>query len=425
MARKSRKKQEPTLFQGISKAVRLQGKVDRPLLIALFVLVAFGLVMVFSASMYDSVVSNNSGYALFVRQLLFVGVGLFAMWLLSLIDYRKFNNEKFCKALFLFTVVLLLMVFAPVIGVEVNGANRWIKIGIQFQPSEIAKGTGMIYMCMLATKHPEVLEMGTIRWEQKGLKEKLKGFAYYCIGPIFILCGITVIEPSFSAALAIGVAMLAVLFFAGVRFRKFLPYVPVVIIGIIILLIIEPWRIDRILDFGSGSQDYQITQSLLAIGSGGILGKGIGNGTQKLLFLPEMQNDFIFANVGEECGLWGCLLVLGLYAVIIYRGFKIASYCKNRFGSLYVSSVTALIAFQVFVNVGVAIGGLPVTGMALPFFSSGGSSVIILFAMMGPLLSVSRQTEIPRKEKERRTIDENPNGRRRNRRTHLSGTRHR
>lgn len=388
MRKKAKKKQGISLFQIPHQVVTQRGKIDRPYIIALTVLVGFGLIMVFSASMYDSAVSESKGYALFMKQLGLVGAGLFIMYILSLIDYRKFNSPQLCLLLLGITVVLLIMVWIPGIGVNVNGARRWVKLGVQFQPSEIAKVTGVLYLCMLLSRKPSVLEDG-------------KSFFKFCVFPIGLVCGLTALEPSFSAALAIGVAMFAVLFFAGVPFKRLAVYIPVLIVAVIGLLFVEPWRIERLLVFGgAGSQDYQITQSLLAIGSGGILGKGIGNGTQKLLFLPELQNDFIFANIGEECGLWGCLLVIGLYAYIIYRGFLIAVYSKDRFASLYVSSVTALIAFQVFVNIGVAIGALPVTGMALPFVSYGGSSAMVLFAMLGPLLSISRETELKKKNKE-------------------------
>jgi cell division protein FtsW len=142
--------------------------------------------------------------------------------------------------------------------------------------------------------------------------------------------------------------------------------------------------------FGQNGLNYQISQSLLAIGSGGIFGRGLGNGKQKLLFLPELQNDFIFANIGEECGLIGCVLLLVLFGYILYRGFKIANSSKDEFGYLYTSSVIALLGFQVIVNIGVATSIMPVTGMALPFISAGGTSMVILFMMVGPIVNLSR-----------------------------------
>lgn len=368
-----------------------KGKVDRPFVIALLILVGFGLLMVFSASMYSSTVDGSKGYSLFLKQFGFVALGLVVMGFMSNIDYRKYNNKKISMILLGVTVFLLLLVLIPGIGVEVNDARRWLNVGIgQFQPSELAKVTGILYLSSLLTREPEVLNGGT--WE----------FTKQCMAPIFLICGITAIEPSLSAAMAIGFGMVAVLYFAGVRFKRFAPYAAVGVAGVVVLMIIEPWRLERFNVFlGRGSVDYQITQSLLAIGTGGIFGQGLGNGKQKFLFLPELQNDFIFANIGEEFGLIGCVFVLGLFAFIIWRGFKIANTSPDRFGYLYTSSVMLLLGFQVFVNVGVATSVIPVTGMALPFVSAGGTSVVVLFAMLGPILNISRQADL-RKRKGRR-----------------------
>jgi len=164
------------------------------------------------------------------------------------------------------------------------------------------------------------------------------------------------------------------------------------------LMIAEPWRLDRFNVFlGKGGYDYQISQSLLAIGTGGMFGRGLGNGKQKYLFLPELQNDFIFANIAEEFGFVGCLLVLGLFAYVIWRGFQIAQKSQDNFAYLYTSGVMLLLAFQVLVNIGVASAIIPVTGMALPFISAGGSSMVILFAMMGPILNISRTVDLGKK----------------------------
>jgi cell division protein FtsW len=214
-----------------------------------------------------------------------------------------------------------------------------------------------------------------------------------------VICGLTAIEPSLSAAMAIALGMCGVLYFGGMRLRLFLPYMGLGVLAVIGLMILEPWRLDRFNVFlGKGGYDYQITQSLLAISTGGIFGKGLGNGKQKFLFLPELQNDFIFANIAEEFGFIGCLLVLGLFAFLIFRGFKIAQKSPDSFGYLYVSAVMLLLAFQVLINIGVASAVIPVTGMALPFISAGGSSMIVLFGMMGPILNISRYVEVDSKK---------------------------
>ncbi len=275
------------------------------------------------------------------------------------------------------------MVLVLVAGVTVNDAKRWLSLGFTtFQPSEMAKIAGILYLSSLIAREPKVLNDD-------------KAFLRKCISPIFLLCGLTAIEPSLSAAMSIGVGMLIVLFLSGVPLKRFLPYIGLAVAAVVVLMIAEPWRLERFNVFlGKGTTDYQITQSILAIGSGSLLGKGLGNGMQKYLFLPELQNDFIFANIGEECGLLGCLFVIVLYCVIIWRGIKIANACPDRFGYLYTGSVMILLGFQVVVNIGVATGVMPVTGMALPFVSAGGSSMLVLFAMLGPILNISRRVRL-------------------------------
>lgn len=359
-----------------------------PFFIALMILVAFGLLMVFSASMYSSALSSSRGYNDFLKQAVFVVVGIIVAYGASLFDYRFFERREVAMVAYGAALVCLGLVLTP-LGTKVNGAQRWLFF---FQPSELAKFAGILYMASLISRKPEILQA-----PQKDLFLE-------CMVPILLLCGLTAIEPSMTSALTIGVGMAAVLFFAGIKFRRLIPYAAAAGVAIAALLILEPFRLERLkVLVGQGSVDYQITQSLLAIGTGGVFGQGLGNGKQKLLFLPELQNDFIFANIGEEFGLLGCLFVLGLYAFIIWRGFRIANAAPDRFSYLFVSSVMLLLGFQVFVNVGVATQVLPVTGIALPFVSSGGTSTLILFGMMGPILSISRQVQLDstgkRKEK--------------------------
>lgn len=360
---------------------------DLPFFFALIILIAFGLLMVFSASMYTSTVESETsrGYNDFLRQAIFAGAGIILMIGISFFDYRRLRNKYFVYALMIASGALLILVL--LFGTEVNGAKRWI-FGIQ--PSEIAKMVGILYMS------------AAISWEPKLLEADWKEIFVKCMLPIGALFLLTAVEPSLSAALAIAFGMIAVLFFGGIRFSKLLPYGAAAFGALALFMVIEPWRMERLaVLFGKGSVDYQISQSLLAIGSGGIIGKGLGNGQQKFLFLPELQNDFIFANIGEEFGLIGCVAVIALFGFIIWRGFRIAYNAPDRFSYLFTSAVMLLLGFQVFVNIGVAIKVLPVTGMALPFVSSGGSSIVILCATMGVILNISRHvTIIRRKNKE-------------------------
>lgn len=360
------------------------GKIDRPFLMALLMLAGIGVIMVFSASMYESTMSGEKGYALFLKQLLFVIIGVIVMAFMSTVDYRKY--KRYYAIGLAISVFLLIIVLIPGIGVKVNDARRWLDFKVTtFQPSELAKVAGILYFCTVLSKKPEILKQPSPLF-------------LYCILPMGVICGLTAIEPSLSAALAIAMGMIGVLFFAGIRFKAFLPYLGLGLMAVIGLMIAEPWRLDRFNVFlGKGGYDYQITQSLLAFGTGGFFGRGLGNGKQKFLFLPELQNDFIFANIGEEFGFIGCLLVLALFAFVIWRGFKIAQKAPDTFSYLYTSSVMLLLAFQVLVNIGVASAIIPVTGMALPFISAGGTSMVVIFAMMGPILNISRKVDLSKK----------------------------
>ena len=360
------------------------GKIDRPFLIALLLLAGIGIIMVFSASMYSSTISGEKGYALFLKQLVFVILGVAVMGVMSKIDYRVY--KKYYLVGIVISVFLLIVVLIPGIGLKVNDARRWIDLKVTtFQPSELAKVAVILYFSTIISRKPDII------------KENLP-FLLNCMLPLFLILGITAIEPSLSASMAIALGAGAVLYFGGIKFKLFYPYLGFAALGVVGLMIAEPWRLDRFNVFlGKGGYDYQISQSLLAIGTGGIFGRGLGNGKQKYLFLPELQNDFIFANIAEEFGFIGCILVLGLFAFVIWRGFQIAQKSPDTFGYLYTSSVMLLLAFQVLVNIGVASAIIPVTGMALPFISAGGSSMVILFAMMGPILNISRKVDLSKK----------------------------
>ncbi|MCH4072630.1 FtsW/RodA/SpoVE family cell cycle protein [Pseudoramibacter sp.] len=372
------------------------GPTDRPFTIALIILTLFGLLMVFSASMYTSAVksSTGSGYTQFVKQAVFVVIGLFFLYIGTFLDYRKYCNMR--RAWIFYGVALLLLAAVLFVGTEVNGAKRWLPLGpLGFQPSELAKMAGIVYASTVVTEKKEVYHSF---WR----------FTQYCILPMLVLCVLAAVEPSLSAAMAIGFGMLCVYFFAGIDFKFFLPYLAIIILGVVVSFKMQPWRIDRLMALlGKGGKDYQIKQSILAIGSGGIFGRGLGNGKQKMLFLPELQNDFIFANIGEECGLLGCVFLLLLYAYIIYRGIKIAKASHTKFGYVYGCSVMALLGFQVIVNVGVATSIFPVTGMALPFVSAGGTYILILCWMVSPIFNMSRHPIKTRKRQKRSEKEEN------------------
>lgn len=408
------------------KTGKKPGKIDRVFLFTLLILIAIGLLMVFSASMYSSTINGEKGYSQFLKQSFFAAVGLVMMYWLSRRSYLRWRSETFVRLAMLASIVLLFLVLIPGVGVKVNDARRWINLGItNFQPSELAKVVGILYMASTVTRHPEYLK-GPF-----GNNAHTKNLWKYCYLPIGILAGLTVIEPSMSAAMVIALGMVAVLWFAGISMSQFLPFLGLGALGVAFFIFKESWRLDRIFAaFGASSTNYQIRQSLLAFGSGRLFGVGLGYGKQKLLFLPEIQNDFIFANIGEEFGLVGCLVVLALYVILIVRGFQIAFACKNKFGFLYTASVMTVLAFQVFVNIGVATSTIPVTGMALPFISYGGTSIIILLMMIGPILNISRRVSLKPfilkgNEQEKEQTSKNTHRSRRNGRAYLSGNRDR
>ncbi len=398
------------------KRRKKEGRIDRPFLITLLCLIGIGLIMVFSASMYSSTVSGSSGSAQFYKQSAFAIVGLIIMFVLSKINYRIFLKPAVYNSLMGITLILLLCCKIPGIGYSVNGAERWVKIGFSFQPSEIAKMTGIIYIAATLVNKPDIISSNF------GNNPGTKQLWIYCYSVIVLTCLLIVIEPSLSATLVIALGMMSVLWYSGLKLNQFIPFATIGLIGLSFFLTVS-WRLTRILSlFGHSDVNWQIDQSLVAFGSGGLFGVGLGNGKQKLLFLPEIQNDFIFANIGEEFGLVGCLIVLLLYTYLIYRGFIIGSHCKDRFGFLYILSIMTVLGFQVFVNVAVATHTIPVTGMALPFISYGGTSIVILLTTIGPVLNISRTVKLVSKRKKvKKKVNENSNGSRRNRRSYISG----
>lgn len=363
---------------------RSTGSIDKPFLGTLFLLVGIGMVMVFSASMYSSLNSGGNAYDALLRQGVFAGIGFVVMYLFSRVDYEDYCNEKFQYVFLGFSALLLAATL--VIGVDVNGAKRWISIpGGTFQPSELAKVAIIMYSATTAVKYKDSLTKTGPFW----LRQML---------PLGLLFGLTAIEPSLSAALAIAVAGFAVMWFGMVSGKNLLQLIAVGCAGVGLLILKEPWRLTRIRVFGGQVElSYQIKQSLVAFGSGGLFGVGLGQGKQKLLFLPELQNDFIFANIGEEFGLVGCVAVILIYCYFIFRGYQIAFAIrkKSQFGFLYTCGVMTLLGFQMCVNIGVATKSIPVTGMALPFISYGGTSMVVLFFMLAPIMNMSRQIKVP------------------------------
>ena len=355
--------------------------VDLPFLLLTLLLTGLGLVMIYSSSFARALYETGDSAYFFKRQLIFSLIG--AAELLAVSRVRPELLKKLAFPVLGISIVFLILVFVPGIGQSENGATRWIRLGISFQPSEIAKlGVILSYAAMIAS-----------------FQEKMETFRYG-IAPFAAILAVIVVllrlEPHNSAIVIIACTAGAMLFLGGVRYRWFVLGGGVMLLGLAVILGAGGYESSRITAWRDPFSDpsdsgYQIIQSLYAIGSGGLLGLGFGQGRQKYLYLPEEHNDYIFAIVCEELGLAGALAILLLYALLILRGYWIAMHVRDRFLSLTVAGITTLTALQVFFNIGVVTNLLPSTGISLPFFSYGGTALLIQLGEMGIILSASRR----------------------------------
>ncbi len=375
-------------FKGFSDF--LNNSVDFTLVITVLLLLSLGLVMVLSASSPTSFQTYGKSYKYFLRQLVFAILGLIGMYFVSKIDYRLY--QRFYKQTWWLSAILLLSVL--ILGSEAKGAKRWIDLGFTtFQPSEIVKFLMIVFYAGILVKNRDELGMF---W--KGL---VKHILY--LVPIIILL---VLEPHISTSMVIIITCCVMILIAGCKFWQFLASGIVAVSGIgsiatalyfvsdafkekfqyaitRVITFIDPWKDAK----GDG---WQVIQSLYAIGSGGLFGTGLGDSKQKYLYLPEPHNDFIFSVIAEELGFVGCMVVIILFAVFIWRGILIAIKAPDMFGSLVAIGITTLVGIQAVINIAVVTSSMPATGMQLPFFSYGGTALFILLCEVGVLLSISR-----------------------------------
>ena len=363
---------------------------DIPFLIILLAILVIGLVCLYSAS-YVYAFYNNNGDSFFYikKQLIFAALGIAAMFALSFVDYHRWH--RFAWILWVFSILLLgVVLLMP----AKNDIHRWIRIpGIgQFQPSEVAK-----FSLILLFSH-------LISLNYKRIGTFTGGFLPL-LAILMVTCGLVFLEPHLSGTILICMLGLVLMFVGGCRLRYL---ILIVLLGAsavffaVFVLHYEQERIDVWLhpmevyarDAAGRNEAWQTVQSLFTIGSGGLLGQGLGNSRQKHLFLPEPQNDFIFAVVCEELGFIGAALILFLFARLIWRGFVIAMNAPDKFGSVLAIGLTAQIGIQVILNIAVVTNSMPNTGISLPFFSYGGTSLVMLLAQMGIVLAVSRQSRL-------------------------------
>lgn len=358
---------------------------DYALLFIIIFLTLFGLVMLYSASSYEATIKGLSSTYYLRKQAIASGIGFAAMILVTMIDYRFW--KRFALPAYVLSIVLILLVLTP-LGIEHNGARRWIGIGdtLSFQPAEFAKLAVILFLAFVIS-----------RIGAEGLS-KFRNVLLLLILAAVIAGLLAVVTDNLSSALIVFGIAFVMLFVASPKVRYFL-LMGAAGVGAVVAFIIfgDPFRMSRIqawLDPEGSSLDtaYQTLQGLYAIGSGGLTGKGLGNSVQKLGFVPEAQNDFIFTIICEELGLFGAVSVIVIFAFMLFRFHAISKNAPDLFGSMLLVGILAHIAIQVVLNIAVVTNSVPNTGVTLPFISYGGTSVLFLMIEMGLALSVSRQT---------------------------------
>ena len=353
---------------------------DIPLLICVFAMACFGCLMIYSASSYTAEVQYGDSLYFVKKQILGVVLGTAAMIGVSFLPYRKLIGFRFPAVII--AVILLVLVFVPGVGITNYGATRWIGFGgITIQPSEIAKYAFALFSAAYFAKNYEKVK--TV----KGVLPVL--------GVGLLFCVLIILEPNMSITMCMGLLMLGVVFLSGTNLKTFLFLLIPFVIAVPVLIILEPYRLQRLSAFidpwaSPKDEGYQLIQSLYALGNGGLFGRGLFNSTQKYRFLPFAESDFILAIMGEELGFFGLFIFFLVCGFIICRGFKIAKNCKDRFGFLLASGFTMVYGIQVAINALVVSGTIPPTGLPLPLISSGNTSLIITMASMGVLYNISK-----------------------------------
>lgn len=368
---------------GAKPVTRRPGQIDFSLFIAITIICAFGLVMVFSSSYYYAQDKGlDNGYYYLKNQAIYFALGMALMLVISRIDYHKWEKLRVVGL----AGVIALMLAVVFFGEERNGATRWLEIGgFSFQPSELAKFVLILYMSAFMAKRPHLMSSLS-----RGLMPMLM-----IIG---IMSGILLLQKNMSMMVIVMMTGIIMLYLGGAQIKHLLLLAGIAVPVLVIAVLSEDYRVSRVLMFldpwnSDQTGAYQLRQSLLALGSGGLFGQGLNFSRQKLLFLPYGESDFIFSIIGEELGFMGGLAVIGMYAFVVYRGVRVAMRCKDRFGSLMAAGITAVLGIQAAVNIAVATSSVPPTGQTLPFISSGGTSLVIFMSAIGILLNISRNTE--------------------------------
>ena len=359
---------------------------DKPLLFTVFLLLGIGLLMVASAGVSYGNIRFDDGYYFFKRQLIGVGVGLFALFVFQRIPYGFW--KKISIPFFLGSIVLLVLVLIPSLGTEAYGASRWLDIGpISFQPSEVMKLALVIYFAAWLSSKSMA--------KKTDFSESVVPFSI-----VLLVVGFLILKQPDTGTLGILFIIALSLFFAsGAKLSHIGLLLGTGFAGLLILIWLAPYRMRRMLVFLDPEHDpsgagYQIKQALIAVGSGGIFGLGLGHSRQKFAYLPEPMTDSIFAVLGEELGIVGGAFLIALFVFFAYRGFHIARRAPDEFGRYLAIGIVSWIVFQAFVNIFAITGMIPLTGVPLPFISYGGTSIAVLLGAVGILLNVSKHSRM-------------------------------
>lgn len=361
---------------------------DFLIFMTVMILLSLGTIMVFSSGAPHAYnYMHGDTYHFLKKQMMYVPLGLLAMFITMNIDYRKLG--KWSPVFLVSSLALLVLVCIPGIGTELNGARRWFVFGgFNLQPSEIAKLSIILFFSHSLSKR----------------KEELK-FFFKGLVPYLIIIGLhallLLLQPHLSATVIIGMVSSIILFCAGAKIKHFVLMGVPAVAGVAVLVATSDYRLARVTSFLNPWNDpqgggWQVVQSLYAIGSGGLFGRGLGKSLQKFLYIPEPYNDFILAVLAEELGFIGVATVLLLFLIFIWRGVKVAMNAPDAFGSMVAIGITSLVAVQVIINVAVVTSSMPVTGMPLPFFSYGGTSLMFLMSGIGVLLNISKYANYER-----------------------------
>jgi cell division protein FtsW len=351
---------------------------DFPILLVTLILLGIGIVLVYSASAILAADDFNDSFFFLKKQALFAFGGILVMAVVMRIDYHLWQKLAYP----ILGISLLLLVLVLAVGTQINGSTRWLSVGsLSFQPSELSKLALVVFLSYFLTK--------------KGEKIRIFQFGFL---PAVLISGsmilLVVYQPDFGAALFLGIMVMLMLFVGGTRLSHIFLSIVLAIPAVYYLITKVPYRLERIISYLNPWNDpqgisFQLVQSFVALGAGGVFGSGLGQGKQKLFFLPAPHTDFIFSVVGEEMGFIGAVMILGLYVVMSARGIRISLAAPDEFGTFLGLGITSLISLQAIINMGVVLGLLPTKGLTLPLISYGGTSLVVSLVSIGILLNIS------------------------------------